>query len=216
MENLNEPLLGRPAIDALNLVKGVQAIQSDQSSAIEEAKTTYLKLFKGLGELSGEFSIKLKPGSTPFALTTPRRVLLPLMKKVKAELQRMETLGVISKVDLPADWCAGMVLVPTPDGRIRICVDLTKLSESVLRETSLVKIFLRSLKIFEDLHKDLLWILSKIHEDLCFYSSGIFHFLAKILQDPSSPSKDPAGSLQGSLKSLQRSCRILQDPCRDS
>ena len=46
VENLNEPLLGRPAIDALNLVKGVQAIQYDQSSAIEEAKTTYPKLFR--------------------------------------------------------------------------------------------------------------------------------------------------------------------------
>ena len=47
----------------------------------------------------------------------------------------METLRVISKVDLPTDWCAGMVVLPKPDRRIRICVDLTKLNESVLRET---------------------------------------------------------------------------------
>ena len=40
----------------------------------------------------------------------------------------MEKLGVISKVDVPTDWCAGMVVVPKPDGRIRI-------NESVLRET---------------------------------------------------------------------------------
>ena len=50
------------------------------------------------------------------------------MPKVKEELQRMEKLGVISKVDVPTDWCAGMVVVPKPDGRIRI-------NESVLRET---------------------------------------------------------------------------------
>ena len=57
------------------------------------------------------------------------------MPKVKEELQRMEKLGVISKIDLPTDWCAGMVVVPRPYGRIRIFVDHTKLNESVLRKT---------------------------------------------------------------------------------
>ena len=128
MENLKEPLLGPPAIDALNLVRKVDTIHSDDSTRIEqEVKTMYPNFFKGLGELEGEFSIKLTPGSTPYAITTPRRVALPLMPKVKEELQRMEKLGVISKVDIPTDWCAGMVVISKPVGRIRICVDLTKL-----------------------------------------------------------------------------------------
>ena len=46
----------------------------------------------------------------------------------------MESLGVISRVDSPTDWCAGMVVVPKPNGKIRISVDLTKLHESVKRE----------------------------------------------------------------------------------
>ena len=57
------------------------------------------------------------------------------MKKVKEELERMEKLGVISKVDITADWRADMAVVPKPNGRIRICVDLTKLHESVVGET---------------------------------------------------------------------------------
>ena len=56
------------------------------------------------------------------------------MGKVRAELERMEQLGVIAKVEVPTDWCAGMVVVPKPDGNVRICVDLTKLNESVCRE----------------------------------------------------------------------------------
>ena len=46
----------------------------------------------------------------------------------------METLGVISKIDEPTDWCSGMVVVPKANGDVRICVDLTKLNESVRRE----------------------------------------------------------------------------------
>ena len=46
------------------------------------------------------------------------------MSKVKAELERMENLGVISKVDIPNDWWSGMVVVPKPDGKIRKCLDL--------------------------------------------------------------------------------------------
>ena len=48
------------------------------------------------------------------------------MSKVKAELERMENLGVISKVDIPTDWCVGTVVVPKPDGKIRMCLDHKK------------------------------------------------------------------------------------------
>ena len=91
-------------------------------------------LFSGLGTLKGEFHIRLKPDATPFALHTPRNVPLPLRKKVKEELVRMESMGVISKVDIPIPWCAGMVVIPKKDGTVRICVDLKPLNTAVLRE----------------------------------------------------------------------------------
>ena len=47
----------------------------------------------------------------------------------------MEKLGVISKVDKPTLWCAGMVAVLKKSDDVRICVDLKPLNESVLRET---------------------------------------------------------------------------------
>ena len=58
-----------------------------------------------------------------------------MKSKVKEELARMEKLGVIRKVDKPTNWCAGMVTVPKSNGKLRICVDLTKLNENVCRET---------------------------------------------------------------------------------
>ena len=46
----------------------------------------------------------------------------------------MERMGVVNRVRQPTEWCSGMVVVPNTDGRVRICVDLTRLNESVRRE----------------------------------------------------------------------------------
>ena len=69
----------------------------------------YPKLSKELGILGPEYKIQMKEGATPFAITTPRRVAIPLLLKVKAELKRMEEHGVISSVEEPTNWCAEVV-----------------------------------------------------------------------------------------------------------
>ena len=53
---------------------------------------------------------------------------------VEKELNRMEFIGVISRIDEPSPWCAGMVVVPKPSGKVRICVDMKPLNENVMRE----------------------------------------------------------------------------------
>ena len=51
----------------------------------------------------------------------------------------MEDQGVISKVTQPTDWCSGMDVVPKPNGKVRICVDLTQLNKAVRREVHPMK-----------------------------------------------------------------------------
>ena len=46
----------------------------------------------------------------------------------------MEQLGVIKKIEEPTERCAGLVVVPKQSGKVRICVDLTKLNENVCCE----------------------------------------------------------------------------------
>ena len=76
----------------------------------------------------------MKPDAKPHALFTTRHVSLLLRAKVQAELKRMETLGVISKVETPTPWCAGMVVVPKGTSAVHICIDLRPLNKNVLRE----------------------------------------------------------------------------------
>ena len=46
----------------------------------------------------------------------------------------MVGLGVISQISEPTEWCTGMVPVQKKNGKVRICVDLTQLNQSVKRE----------------------------------------------------------------------------------
>ena len=122
-------MLSRPAIDALGIFQRVNAVEA------EEIKYKFPKLFKGLDKLDGpDYIIKLKPDAKPHAISTPKSVPAPLLAKMKEELARMEQMETISKVDEPTEWCARKVVVPNANGKVRICVDLTKLNKSILRE----------------------------------------------------------------------------------
>ena len=130
IQSLQSNLLGLPAIKALALISRLEATTLSESSI----KQSYPNLFNGLGMLGGEYMIKLKPGTAPYALHTACRVPIPLYKKVEEELLQMQTIGVISPVDGSSPWCVGMVVVPKSSGSVRICVDLMHLNQSVLRE----------------------------------------------------------------------------------
>ena len=130
VRGLKSNLLSLPAITALNLAVRVNAI-SDYGSTIWEA---YPQMFQGLGNFGEPYQIKLRPEAKPHALYSPRSVPLPLRNKVKEELTRMESLGVISRVDEPTPWCAGIVVVHKKSGALRICVDMKPLNESIERE----------------------------------------------------------------------------------
>ena len=138
VKGLQTPLLGRMASSQLKLIQKVEKLtaipQENDEQYTENITKSYPSLFKGLGELEGEYRIRLIDEPTPFALTVPRKVPVPLLKKTKAEIDRMLEMGVISPVHEPTQWCAPMVVVPKPSGDVRICVDLTKLNGNILRE----------------------------------------------------------------------------------
>ena len=120
VKNLHRPLLGRPAIENLELLARINNIAKDHHDPVQK----FSHLFQGLGKLEGNYTIKLKNGTEPYVLTTPRRVYtiklkngtepyvlttprrvpIPLMEAVRKELQRMEELGVITPVTEHTKW----------------------------------------------------------------------------------------------------------------
>ena len=110
VKGLTKPLLGRPAITALNLIAFVGGIQ------LQDIMEKFPTLLTGLGRRKDNYRIKLKPEAQPFALSAPRRIRIP---QVKQELERITKLGVITEVTEPTDRCVGIVIVPKPNSQIR-------------------------------------------------------------------------------------------------
>ena len=108
VKGLKTNLLGLPALRALKLIARVDSVEQYD----ETIRRKYPKLFTGLGNMGVEYSIKLRPNAKPYAPSTPRNIPLPLRSKVKEELIKMENSDIISKVEGPTEWCAGMVVVP--------------------------------------------------------------------------------------------------------
>ena len=88
VQGLHKALLGGPAIESLHIVAQVATVMMHKSAVVAH----YFHLFKGLGCLQGAYHIKLKGDARPSALTTPWRVVILLISKMKAELGRIEKL----------------------------------------------------------------------------------------------------------------------------
>ncbi|KAK2156323.1 hypothetical protein LSH36_216g03005 [Paralvinella palmiformis] len=78
-------------------------------------------------------TINLRTGAEPYSMSTARRVSFPVMDKVKAELERMKSAGIIKEAIEANDWCVPMVVVVKGSGDVRICVDFKKLNHAVKR-----------------------------------------------------------------------------------
>ena len=92
VKGLTKPLLGRPAIQALSIISNVNlsSVDADRITKKSESyyRARYPKVFKGLAKTNWTHTIALFLDAKPFALS------VPIMDKVKAELTRMEKLGV--------------------------------------------------------------------------------------------------------------------------
>ncbi len=125
------PILGRNESGQIGVVKRIFSVATGKLTS-ENVFEEYSDVFKGIGDIPGEYHIKVDPNIKPVQ-HPPRKVPVALRAKVKAELQRMEDLGVIKKVTEPTDWVNSMVTVVKGD-KVRICLDPKHLNCAIKRE----------------------------------------------------------------------------------
>ena len=102
-----KPILGVQACEEMGLIKRVMALnKSDKMDIFKE----YADVFEGLGCLEGEHTIRIDEGVTP-KVHPPRKIPVTLREKLKTELNRMEKLKVIVKIEEPTQWVNPIVIV---------------------------------------------------------------------------------------------------------
>ncbi|KAK8766274.1 hypothetical protein V5799_006945 [Amblyomma americanum] len=83
VDSVSNVILGLPAVQALGIVKFV-----DEASVHQVVQTRFGSLFRGLGTMKGEYSIRLKPDAVPYAIHTALRIPIPLRDGVKQEMEK--------------------------------------------------------------------------------------------------------------------------------
>ncbi|XP_056017509.1 uncharacterized protein K02A2.6-like [Ostrea edulis] len=123
-------ILGKNACTEIGSIVRVHCVKNESTK--ENVLKAYDDVFKGLGELPGKHHIKIDETITP-VIHPPRKVPAALQDKVRTELDRMETLGVITKQDEPTDWVHSLVTVRKPN-KLRLCIDPKDLNRAIKRE----------------------------------------------------------------------------------
>ena len=59
-------------------------------------------------------------------------------KGVEEELDKLEDLGVIEKVQEPTPWISPLVVVPKTNGSVHLCLDMRRVNEAVIRERHMI------------------------------------------------------------------------------
>ena len=70
-----------------------------------------------------------------------RRTPIAIKDKLKDELDRLEDLGVITKVKEPTPWGSQVVIIHKKSGSLRVCIDPQELNKALVRERFTLPIF---------------------------------------------------------------------------
>ena len=119
----------------------IPKINTLQTNKVNEICQTFKSVFTGLGKLK-DTKIDLHIDSNIQPVTQPhRRIPFHLREQVEAELQRLEDLDIIEKVDGPTDWVSPIVVAPKPKSKhneIRICVDMRQPNQAIKRTRHII------------------------------------------------------------------------------
>jgi hypothetical protein len=99
-----------------------------------EKKTEYKQLYTGLRKLKNQkIKLHVNKEMKP-VIQNARRIPFSLRSKVEEKIAELEALDIIERADGPTSFVSPIVVVPKPNGDIRLCVDMRQANEAVERE----------------------------------------------------------------------------------
>ena len=116
------PIIGLNTSEKLNLIQRVPKGNQSDTFHPDQIPKNYLTCFGEVGILKTAYHIELKDDVTP-VVVPPCKIPYALKDSLKKELERIEQLGIIEKVEKFTDLVNALVLVTKPNGKLRVCLD---------------------------------------------------------------------------------------------
>ena len=123
-------IIGLDTCIEMNLVQHIDIVD-DKTNAIYEE---YSDVFDSLGCTTNvQYHINIDQ-TFKHVIHPPRHIPVTLRPKIQDELECMEKLNVIEKVEVPTEWVNSMVTIIKPNGQLHICIYPCNLNRAVKRE----------------------------------------------------------------------------------
>ena len=98
----------------------------------------YKEIFEGVGKLK-DYQVKLHMNPDVPPMVQPvRRTPFSLRDKVKEKIEELIAMDIIESVEGPTPWLSPVVVVPKQNDRIRLCTDMRRANEAIIRERYLI------------------------------------------------------------------------------
>ena len=130
-EGRQDSILSCKAALGLHLIKLDKSVQQSINN-IGNNTTKPIGKIKGVN-IKLHIDMDIKPVAPPH-----RRIPYHLRDKVEEEIQRLEDIDVIERVTGPTPWVSPVVIVPKPNGSIRLCVDMRQPNRAIQRERHII------------------------------------------------------------------------------
>lgn len=124
------PILSKYTCLKLELIKLCMSLSEQQTEA-SNIISRFPTVFEGLGRIEGDVHLEVDPSIRP-TVQTARRIPVTLRDELKQQLDEMEKMQIVIRVDEPTDWVSNLVLVKRND-KIRICIDPILLNMALKR-----------------------------------------------------------------------------------
>ena len=121
------------AVEKGNSISVIHSIESESNCIKKQIETEFPNLFKSIGCMDGEISIKLHDGAVPH-VEPIRYVPHAMQQPLKDELDKLVKEGILHKVDInePVEWLNSFVCVKKANSKTRLCLDPTHLNKWII------------------------------------------------------------------------------------
>ena len=140
IKGTGKPLLGKSTAEKLKVLHvgplyGAKVCSVATEGSDTDIRTQYADVFDGVGKLkSYQLKLHINKDVKPVAQGV-RRLPFGSRDKVDKKLDDLLEKDIIEEVpSSPTEWVSPLVVVPKPDGDARVCIDMRKANEAIVRE----------------------------------------------------------------------------------